>query len=563
MQRSAEPPKALLCIVMPLCVPPLGQSKRMSKGAHRAGRLSERRVVLYFANACSCPMRTCACLILMLLTALPAAGQRNRLLHVHDPSYEYIVRLQRRGYLLELNPTATPYRHGAVAAAIASVDTTRLSPSEGHWLRLVRYAVRQVPRDAGEAAVGYYFDGQASLVNSDRKELLRPRGDTLNFFYEGTAVSGWAEFGSLVTDFSIWHSRYYEDDPDGLDVALRLYARSENTYVGYHRHWLSAYVGRWNQHWGVPGEAATVLSNNPRSQDQLYLKLGGGRLSVTGVLSELDSATDGLYFTGRAEDDSVRAGSTRRYFAAHRWDFRPGRRFMVSFMESAIYSGPGSSLSLKYLNPMHVFSFVVDNRPKNDENNGFLAGLLWAQISRLTIHGQFMVDDINLQGIGRESMTFAMVGSAVVALPKLDVGIALEAVSARAYNAPQPEGRYLYLQRGLATQFSDYVSSTLWADVYLDTVPGLRLKPHVAILYQGERDIRQPFPSNDELLDNILDGQVARTVRTAAEIMYQPVPWAWARAEGGFNSTDGNTRFAGSLSVGLRFTLQAALPLAL
>jgi len=342
------------------------------------------------------------CLLILLLYASDVVAQHNRLLHVHDPAYEYIVRLQRRGHLLELNPTAIPYRHGAVARALANTDTTRLNTSERHWVRLIAYAVRQVPVNDQEAAVGYYFDGKAAFVNSDRKDLLRPlgRSDSLRFYYEGTGVSGWAEFGDAIADFSIWHSRYYEDDPDGLDVALRVFARSENTYVGYHRKWLSAYLGRWNLHWGVPGDAATILSNNPRSQDQIYLKLGGGSLSVTGVLSELDSATDGRYFTGRAEDDSVRVGNTRRFFAAHRWDFRPGRRFMISFLESAIYSGPSSSPSLKYLNPLHVFSFVVDNSPKNDENNGFLAGLLWAQVSKLTIHGQLMVDDINLQGIG-------------------------------------------------------------------------------------------------------------------------------------------------------------------
>ncbi len=509
-------------------------------------------------------MRTVICLVLAFLCAPLAAGQQNRLLHMHDPAYEYLVRLQRRGHLLELNPTAVPYRHGAVAQALAKVDTTRLSPSERHWLHLVAYAVRQVSAEGHEAAVGYTFYAKASLINSDRKDLLRPLGDTLNLFLEGTSASGWAEFGQFVAEFGIWHSRYYEYDPDGLDVALRLYARSENTYVGYHRKWLSAYAGRWNLHWSIPGDAATILSNNPRSQDQLFLRLGGERLSVTSVLSELDSATDGRYFTGRAGDDSVRVGSTRRYFAAHRWDFRPGRRFMISFLESAIYSGPSSSLSLKYLNPMHVFSFVVDNRPKNEENNGFLAGLVWAQVSKLTIHGQLLVDDINLQGIGNESLTLALVGSAVYALPAFDVGMSLEAISSRAYNAPQPEGRYIYLQRGLATQFSDYVSSALWVDIYMDRfTPGLRLQPRVTVLYQGERDMRQPFPSNDEVLDNILDGDVSKTLRTALEVVYQPVPWAWARAEGGFNRMEGDTRFAGSLTFGLRFTLQTALSLSL
>ena len=478
--------------------------------------------------------------------------------------YEYIVRMQRRGHLLELNPTAFPYRHGEVADALARVDSSGLSRSERHWMDLIAATVRLVPAEEHEAAVGYYTDLRGSVINSDRKNLLRPLGDSLNFFYEGAVLAAWAEFRPFVGEFSVWHSKYYQDDPDGLDVALRLHARSENAYVGFHRNWFSAYAGRWNLHWGVPEEASTILSDNPRSQDQLYFKIGGGRLSVTSVLSELDSATGGQYFTGRAADDTVRTGNVRRYFAAHRWDFRPGRRFMISFLESAIYSGPGSHVSLKYLNPLHVFSFVVDNRPKNDENNGFLAGLVWAQVERLTLHGQFMVDDINLQRIGKESLTFAMVGSAAYALPTFDLGVTLEAVSARAYNAPQPAGRYIYLQRGLATQFSDYVSTTFWADAYLDRLaPGLRVQPRIALLYQGARDLRQPFPSNDEVVDNILDGDVVRTVRTSLTVTYQPVHWAWVRAEGGVNHMDGGTRFVGSIGFGLRLRLQGALPLPL
>ena len=507
-------------------------------------------------------MRTFLCLGLALLIVPEVWGQQNRLLRLNDPAYEYIVRLQRRGHLLELNPTAAPYRQGAVAQALAGIDTTRLRISERHWMRMIGYAVRQVDTEDHEAAVGYAVDGQVSLINSDRMDLLRPLGDTLNVTYESTVASGWAEYGSLVMDFGVRHSRYYEDDPDGLDVALRLYGRSENAYVGYHSRWASLYAGRWNLHWGVPGDAATLISSNPRSQDQLFMRLGGGRLSVTAVLSELDSATDGRYFTGRAADDSVRVGSSRRYLAAHRWDFRVGRRFLVSLMESAIYSGPGAGLSLKYLNPVHVFGFVVDNRPKNDENNGLVAALVWAQAAGLTLHGQFMVDDINLQRIGNESLTFAFTGSAVYVLAGADVGASLEMVSARAYNAPQPAGRYIYLQRGLATQFSDYVSSSLWAEVHLDhLVPGLRLQPSVSLLCQGERDMRQPFPSNDEILDNILDGEVSRTIRPALGVTYQPVPWAWLRAEGGLNRTDGNTRFAGSLTAGLRLMLQTALRL--
>lgn len=500
-------------------------------------------------------------LAMLVLPCLAARAQENRLLPTSDWAYDYIVRLQQRGHLLELNPTAVPYRHGDIWAALRQMDRSDLAAPERHWVRLLERAV--APEEG--TAVGYTFEAAARLINSHRLDVVRPLGDSLRFFWHGTPATVYLDTGSLVAEFGLWQDRYYDDDPDGLDTALRLLARSDHTYVGYHSSLVSVYGGRWNQHWGVPGEEATLLSDNPRSQDQLAIRLGKGSLTVRAVLSELDSITSRGDFTGRAGDDTVRVETRRRYLAAHRWDYRPSRRLLISFMESVLYSGANATLSLKYFNPVHPFAFVVDNSPKNEENNGFVAGLLWAQLGRLTVHGQLTVDDIRLQrGTGNESVTFGFAGSMAYALRMVDLKATLTAITARAYNAPQPEGKYLYLKRGLASQFSDYVAGSAGVDIYLDRfLPGLRLAPRMDMLWQGARDIRQPFPSNDAVLDNILDGTVQRTVRGSLQVAYQPVAWWWLRLDGGLNSTWNadnvrsaqQSRFVGLVSSGLRLKI--------
>ena len=506
--------------------------------------------------------------ILAFLVPVTGFAQDDRLIPTGDYAYEYIVRLQRRGHLLELNPTAIPYRRGDVWAALDNIDSNRLEPAEQHWIGLLRRSLKPATSTQGKAAVGYTFLAAANTTNSDRIDPLRPHGDVVNFYWYGTWAAAYIDAGPVVGEMGLYHNRFYENDPDGLDVALRLWARSEHTYVGYHSRWWSAYLGRWDVHWGVPRETATVVSDNARSRDQLMLRLGGDRLSITGLLGELDSATDGRYFTGRAEDDSVRLGNTRRFMAAHRWDYRPTKRFMVSFMEAAVYSGASSSFSPKYFNPLHPFTFVVDNTPKNDENNGMLAGLLWAQWKRLTLHGQLLVDDIRLQAnTGPETITYAIAGTAALALSSADLVVSLDAVTSRAYNAPQPEGRYTYLNRGLATQFSDYVQAGLSAEFYLDQwAPGLRIGPSIDLLWQGERDIRQPFPSNNERPRNILDGSVERTARGAVQAAWQPMHWWWISLDAGINTSqkDGNgrrTRFVGLISAGVRLTLDGTIDL--
>ncbi|MYH07529.1 MAG: hypothetical protein F4146_03025, partial [Rhodothermaceae bacterium] len=66
----------------------------------------------------------------IILLPILVQAQGNRLLPVNDYAYEYIVRLQRRGHLLELNPTSLPYRRGDVWDALSRLETAAVGGSE-------------------------------------------------------------------------------------------------------------------------------------------------------------------------------------------------------------------------------------------------------------------------------------------------------------------------------------------------------------------------------------------------------------------------------------------------
>ncbi|WP_456427220.1 hypothetical protein [Rhodocaloribacter sp.] len=501
-------------------------------------------------------------LVLLLLAAFAVSGaaqaQSNRLLPLDDVAYRYIERLQRRGRLLELHPTALPYRYGEVAAALRGIDRSALSPVEAAWVAQLDARFPERPDAPGEAVLGVRLGGGGSAANTRRLDALRPLGTDAHG-YEHAFAQVFLEKGPLVAQLGARHDLYYDRDPDGLDAVRRLVARSEESYAGVHTPFASLYLGRFANHWGLPGGAGVVLSDNPRSYDQLNLRLGGPRLSVRSLLGELDSITADGRYTGIAGDDSVRA-SERRFFAAHRFDWRPTPNLVLSLMESALYSGGNSGLSLKYLNPVNPFFFVVDNRPKNDENNGAVAGLIWLHAGRFTLHGQLMFDDFDVLN-GQEPASFALTGSLVYAArANVDLGGGLDVVAARTYNTIQPEGRFIYLLRGLATQFSDYVHAHAFADLYL--VPGLILTPRLDVLAQGERDIRQPFPEKDSGVPAILTGVVERTVRTSVRLFFQRDPRWWVRLDLGVNVTTNKesvegvdeTRFVGLAEFGVRLT---------
>ena len=466
------------------------------------------------------------------LAAPTAAAQDHAFVPVGDWTYTYIERLQRRGHLLELNPTALPYTRGAVRKALGEIKQRKLSKLEKAWLELLESEFRSDSRRrrrgrGSNTQAGVVFSAGLRTVNGERLDVLRPDATadpTLEIgglnLYPNAGLRGYLERGRVIAHPGLRFDVYYRDDPDGLDAANRLITRSDESYLGYNGRFASLYLGRIARHWAAPAEPSLLLSDNAVGMDQIAFRVGGGRLAWQGLLGELDSATPDGRFTGTAGADTV-GGSIRRFLAVHRVDWRPSKQFGLSFMEAALYSSPNAGPSIKFLNPLLIHLFSIDGRPKNDENNGLIAGLLWAQAGAWTLSGQLMLDDFDILSESSEPVSAAITGTLTYAgLSRADLRLAVTAVSARAYNTHQPEGRYIYLRRGLATPFSDFLHVSLRAPVFLDALtPGLTLTPKFDWLSQGERDFRQPYP--DRQADAVLDGTVSHVARPGLEIRLQ------------------------------------------
>ena len=488
------------------------------------------------------------------------------LIRVEDPVYEYITRLQRRGHLLSLNPTALPYTRGEIAGALSRVDSARLSARERGWYDTIIDRVQVRDGGADSARIGAELRAGVRATNTTRLDPMRPSDDVLRAM-QFVSFVGHVGSGPWALQIGAGHDRAYTLDPEGVSPVRRLEARNENTYAGFSTRLVSLYLGRYSRHWGEAGQPGLFVSDNPRSFDALELRLGGERFALRTIIGELDSMAENKDYTGRAFE----RGSVRRYLTTHRIDWRPRNNIAITVMEGALYSGANSTWALKYLNPVQVFALAIDNQPKNEENKGLVGGNLWMQFGRMTLNGQLLIDDIDIMGESGEPVSVALAGRGVWATRGAwDLGLTAKLVTARTYNTHQVEGQYLYLNRGIATNFSDFVAAGLFADHYAEGwARGLRITPRVDYLAQGTFDMRKSFPANEGDVEWILDGIPEHTFRVSTELYYLPMPYIWVSADPGINIVGdrghqrGNnvTRFVGTFSFGLRLPLSGNVPL--
>ena len=544
--------------------------------------------------------------MVLAVSGVAQAQQDSRVLSLYDrQSYEYIQQLQDRGHLLELHPTDMPYRYDELHEALEGVTEYEFSGVQAQWIRHLR---DRIGLNASEKPVLDLRGGSYLQVNnSERDHMYRPSDDIAYVWpmielapgirYQGWVVQAHARF------------EYYEDrNIDGLDAVNRFWVRNEETYVGYSNEFLEVYGGRVLNHWGVYGQSSGLVSDHSVTYDQVKINVGTKHLQLSSVMGYLDNLKSDDVFNGDTREDPL---SVKRYLFAKRLDWRPREHLMFSYRESLIFSGWDAVPQPKYMLPGYIGFFQADNAPQNDFIN-YLTGIaFWGQFGGgrvhgdgfaksgaksgaksqsssqniLTLHTEVIIDDIiffrERRGIDERS-NFNVFFNAAYALSQRPLTLQLNAemVSSQSYNTDQAQGRYLYLGRGIATQFNDYVFGEFRTQLFLDgKLQGLRVSPYLGGLLQGEQVIDKEFigspltqkdkdPDELELVpDFVLSGVVQETFRVGVEwVYYSPAErgWKkgwWLRGDVGLNvmrnlgNVVGNdqTRPVGMIELGVQF----------
>ncbi|MAL16112.1 MAG: hypothetical protein CL670_11970 [Balneola sp.] len=479
------------------------------------------------------------------LLSLNLYGQDSRILTLSDYTYEYIQRLQNRGNMLDLDPTVLPYSYGQVKRSIAKIDEETLSKNEKIWLSFIKDRVNL--NDAEENEIGAEFSSTPVFSDTERLDPINPLNQNL-YIYPSATLTGYMEKENFVGQFSFRHDYYYDQDPDGFDSAKRLFIRAEDSYVGYQKPGVKVMLGRYNHHWGKFGEASSIISTNARSFDNLNISLEGKYVSFQSIIGELNDLSETGVFV---EETYFEEGSTNRFISIHRLNIHPTPKLRFSFFESILYSGSNSGLSLKYSNPLLMHVFMSDNIPWDETNNLIIGGMVWTQFRNITLNGQLLIDDFEHTTNEGEPVTFTFLSSINYA-PKssgMDLNLELEAVSYQTYNTDNAEGRYLYLNRGIATPTNDYIKVKLYPQLFLDQhLRGLMVAPYLTYYSKGEQVINQDFnrrKPDGSVIDVILTGQEENTVRGGLHVLYQPNSNFWFELDTGYNHIANYQNIAG------------------
>jgi len=470
--------------------------------------------------------------ILLVLTvgSVVSHAQDNRFVNTQSWQYEYIKRLQQRGYMLQLNPTDLPYTEKDIKAALSRIDESELGSKEQRWVDLLAKRFEKRPTNVDSMRVGGYIAGGGRKSSSGRLNVINPA-------YEAKPLLPRAEFQSYL-EWKNWIGQagitfdwFYDVDPDGLDTVYRLYMRSEETYFGYNGDIIDLYVGRFDNHWSVFDRRGAFLTDNPQSFDQIQLKFGNSKLSFSSILGEMDSMSPDSTFDGQ----SYQLGSYRRYLFLHRLDWSPMPNLKLSFIEGEVYFSPTASIQMRNLLPLHFLFFESHNAPMNNNSNLLLGGSVWYQKGDLTLYAQAMLDDLVYKD--REELrennnliptTYTVNSSITIAdiANSFDLDLEVDLVGANAYRSNRYQDQWTYAQRGLATNFSDYIRTKASATFYPSWAEGLTLEPGMALYLKGTEDLRDLRTSTEpdgSQIPAILAGTVERTVRPSLELRYQPM----------------------------------------
>jgi len=474
----------------------------------------------------------------------------------------YVEHLVARGVIPDPTPLTRPLRRADLVRVLRAVDTLTVGDKVAQTVRRLlaaldspRHGLRyRVAGDVGIAAATYARRDPLAAIDSVGPRQAGPG--------HGTASGGLDVQFQLGRVVAVTHPHFdtrLKYDPDWYGDKRRFIAgRTAESYLSAQWAIGELFFGRLDRNWGPSNIQGLLLSDNPYGLDHLALALGSPRFQLQALATQLDDRTDS---TGAV---------VHRYMEQHRVWVRPDKRWTFALWEGGVLAGPAREFEPWYLNIMNLA--LLEQLNTHTSVNS-LVGLDFERHGALTLFGQFMLDDIQIDrktALDQKPSSYALTAGAKGAFGSSSTAWMLfyTRVTNLTYRNENNLQAPLYHLLGTGRNFADYDQATLRLGFL--PLPSLLVQPEVTLLRQGQGDPRLPHPLIPAYpaTATFLQGVVERTLRLALSGNYAPHQRLGLTFDAGVHHItnfqhvvgDTQTRFVGSVGLSYRFGWEGALP---
>lgn len=357
---------------------------------------------------------------------------------LEHPVYQFLARLEARGFLSEPLSASLPYSRRSVAHYLVEIQSqdARLNTVEGRQLAYFRFQFDDNHRSHSERDylpawenLPEQFPLKPFALYHNRRDLLEAQGNRWAFWMNPVfdihrkfikpendsngEVRVWAsgvEFrgftGNLgffvrATDAHIRGDTQFADSNrypyragsgnDGFDFD------ETDAFVTYQAPHVELLFGKTRNRWGNAQSSVLGLSNLPTSYTQFRTRFRFGPAELTALQAKLYQNPPVVSETDTTADGIARRQYADKYLAAHRLQFNLCSRLQIGFYESIVYGERG--FDVDYLNPL-MFLRSAEHY-NGDRDNALMGGdFKWRAFYNTFIYGELLIDDIRTTKLG-------------------------------------------------------------------------------------------------------------------------------------------------------------------
>jgi len=298
------------------------------------------------------------------------------------------------------------------------------------------------------------------------------------------------------------------------------FARASDAWIQLDGKHTRIFAGRMSRNYGIPLIQGLLISNNPFSYDHLAFEAFNHNLKFT-------------YFVTRLEDingydirDSVPVHTlSKRFLTFHRLDFAIGKKLQMAISEAILFGGKDNFPMFQYLNPLNVYFLSKMSDRKNYQEGSANAlmciDLFFKPIKKISIYGQFLVDDIDFKKSLSDTFPnrLGFLGEIVYSdpFPGTQIYLNYNRINNWTYNSFYTWGNYTFYGKSLGNAMNKLESITLGMDIF-------RYSPFIISLdikhsRFRKQDMESPFIA---IKTNFPIGIAEQITSTGFELVYYP-----------------------------------------